>query len=472
MKPQKNSTKGPKRGIVKDIEFIILIFATVLYNLFFLKGVRTINYAFINEIFKSKLIEFFFTKVLYHLSPIFFIVNNLASLIFILLFYYITKEIFKNNKIAFYSSLMVLISPIYVFLFSSINHFFVFTILFLLGFLLKLKNQNILGSIFLIFSSFNYLFLILTLILILYFDVGRKNKSVLIFDFAALGIYSYYVFFRSFFDLKMAYYPIASITELLFELSYFLSVRLIVFILSIIAVVWLSYKKEFRFLDSLLLILISVSLLFSYLSKYSIIIGAILLNMFAGVGIYHLIYNKYSNSLFKVLILGLLFVLIAFPQPILVVKNLEKAHRFNEILEIINENQNRLHNLIVSPNEVCIYSIVGGKNAFFSDNLCSDFYESNNEKIFRTLAIKNKTSLLNTILVENKRTKEEEIKKFKDFLSITEVHTFRSFIRKNNIKGIVLSSTFETYINQKNPILLKIIKSYQNESNKIIFFES
>ncbi len=472
-KKRKNG-KNVKKDFLKEWNFIILLSATIVYNFVFLRSIRSINYAFLNELFKSRLLEFFFKKILINLSSIFFIINDLASLGFIMFFYFITKEIFKNEKIAFYSSLMILISPIYVFLFSSINHFFIFTILFLAGFFLKLKGHNISGTLFLISCSFNYMFLIASIFTILYFDFGKKKKTAIFFDIILLALYAHYVFLRSFFNLKFAYYPLASITEVLFELSSFLSIRLIVFILATIATISLSYKKEFTVFDSLLLLIILMSIFLSTYSKYSLILAALFLNMLSGVGIYYIIHNKRSHKLLKVLILGLLFVLIAFPEPILIVKNTTNAARFNEMMSILNFNQNLTKKMVVSPTQLCLFSVLGGKNAFFDNNLCSDFYNSNTRQILRTLSLKNSTTFLEKILVENNKPTNENLNRFNEFLSIIDLHEFQMFVKKNQIQGIILTSDLEQYLANENPVLLRIIKSYnKNQSeNKVISFES
>ena len=445
--------------------WVLLVIAT-FYNLLFLKGVKSIDYALINELLKSRLLSFWFRKLLVNFSNLTFIISNLASLIFITLFYFITKEMFNDKRVSFYSSLMVLISPIYMFLFSSVNHFFFFTILFLIGFLLKQKKRNILASIFLILSSFNYGFLISSIFLILYFDFRKRNKGIIVFDTVLFAVYSYYVYFRKFFDLKLTFFPIVSITEILFELSHFLSIRLIVFILAILAFIVLGYKKEFKYFDVLVIMLVILSLALAKYSKYSLILGSVFLNMSTGVSIKYILESKYSNKIFKVLTITLLLLLIIFPQPILVVKSLERAESFKETMSIINSKVNLSQKNIVAPKDVCLINVLGGNIAFFDNNMCSGFYYQDTDYVLRVLESQNKTSLLQQVIVEDNKPSEKSLSEFKEFLSIIDSYEFKKRIKEYNISGIILTKSFEEYLSRENSVLLTIIKSYQIKEPK------
>ena len=75
--------------------------------------------------------------------------------------------------------------------------------------------------------------------------------------------------------------------------------------------------------------------------------------------------------------------------------------------------------------------------------------------------------------MEDNKPSNENLNLFNEFLSLIDLHEFQKFVKENQIEAIILSSHFEQDLASENPILLRIIKSYKNQTNnKVISFVS
>ncbi len=335
-----------------------------------------------------------------------------------IIFYYLISEIMPDLKGL--SSLLLLVSPSFLYFFSAATKYTAAAFFILLGFYLFLKNRkNLSYASFLISGFFSIIGLFFVLLVFLYRYIRKKESS------------SFYIMFCGFiiiFLLQFYNIFILGLPEVLFgferiTLGGFLSFIIFGFggkyglgfftlVLSLMGI-YHYYKERYRFLFSYFVIFLFfiISFFIPFLLSYA----SFLLAFFAAVGLIPFIYGGWKSKLFRFLTLlvifcGLLFSLLVFYDR---VDNFEPNPEFFGAISFLKEQPTDY--VVLSDYRNGPYITYADKKSFVdTDYLYAfDVIEKNNDMqiLFNATNIDDALSIMNKydvkyVIVDNRMKKE------------------------------------------------------------------
>lgn len=253
-----------------------------------------------------------------------YILPFLIGLISLMLFYQILKENNLHEKKLIV--LLLIISPSFIFLFSTLNKFFFSVFLCLLGYWLLMHKNKIYRYlsllVFLILPIFNSKMAIIMGILLIYSILNKKDKGFILASiivlFSSTILFNGYIFYNShsfnfFFDLKKLTFH-GRLENLFTDLGSRYGLSIFASILAIFGIIPLwkkKYKNLFLFFSVLTLII------FSFFFSEAIFLINLFIAIFAAKGILYLYQKVWENEVLKkltifIFICGLIFSCLSF----------------------------------------------------------------------------------------------------------------------------------------------------------------
>ena len=239
---------------------------------------------------------------------------------FILFYFIITKIKFEIRGLA---SLILIISPTFIYLFSTLTKYSVVVFLSLFAILLHLNKKHKIALFLFIITGF-FSFISSTLILIIYsiYGIFKKGKKFNLLIFFLSWIIIFFVQFFKVFKIGVPetifgiiQFNINNIINIIFsDFGSIFGFSLFLFLMAIIGIYYIN--------DNLLktFIYYSVLIIFTVLTIYFnalIFLLVFLLAFFASYGIYSLFFVDWKSEIFKyltivILCCGLLFSIVAY----------------------------------------------------------------------------------------------------------------------------------------------------------------
>lgn len=239
------------------------------------------------------------------------IVQLLLGLLNLYIFFKIINEISKNSEIAFYSSLVLASSTVYIFLFSSINSYGLAIFLSLAGFYLFLKEMKTSFIFFLLLPQVNFYVFIAVILFLLIYTLFYPEKTRLFYIILVFSVFSgLYVLYTQPIYLQLF---LDSNNSGFLSLLGSLTGYSIPFLMLVLIGLTIQYKKSTIITTFLLLICI----LLSFSSAILRIFNVFILSLYAGVGIFFLINRKWElielkKILLMLVVCSFLFSSLAF----------------------------------------------------------------------------------------------------------------------------------------------------------------
>jgi len=240
----------------------------------------------------------------------------ILGLLSILLFYHILKNLKIKKKIRIIASLAFIISPLFIYLFSRPNYYFIPLFLNLLAFYLLLKNQKILTTLILALTPFfGIVHPIMGLLAILVYT-STKNKKLLVWFYITLIIVLSIILIKYVpILLKFGIPNIFNIDKLPVHKQLFsdlggkISLSIFALILAFVGMIVTWKKKHFYITLHIFFIIL---LLVSYVYNPALIYLNLLLAVLVAFGMLKLIEKGWESRFIKnftilILALGLIF---------------------------------------------------------------------------------------------------------------------------------------------------------------------
>lgn len=268
---------------------------------------RPSAYSLAQPLVFSYLKKFLPEQIIINIIPIIF------GLISLYLSYLILKELKVEPNINYLSLIILILSPPFIYIFSSYNAFTVITLIILLTFYLLIKKNIISYFLFFIIPFFGYQYSLLALLLALIYTIKEKNIK----EF-------YIILLISLFSLLIAYLPNLSkyglsesanfdkalkYKSLLSDLGGEAGISIFMIFLSLfgLSYLWKSKYKHFFIYITLILFIIFVF----YYPSFIIYLN-FLLSFLAAIGLIYIIRSKWESETIRkltmwILIIGLIF---------------------------------------------------------------------------------------------------------------------------------------------------------------------
>lgn len=427
---------------------------------------------------------------------------------------YFDKYELQNSVVAFISSLLLIFSPVFLFLSTSLNAYLFPLFLLFLGIFLVLNNKHYAALFFFVFSSlFDFSFLVVSLIFIAY-SIFKNHNVLYTFCFMLFVFSLFFLIFSGYLNIEMSYFPLLNSSEILFEFSNNLSIPFVIFLLGSIGLSFRGYNKTFSVIESLFIVSIVLTLFIGVYSSYVLVVSYLLVALFAGFGTYMLLFHSFKIRYLKVFIILMLLSLLIQTEITALNRLSLNEHmnvlnfiEFNDFFEefkdsALFDNKNKL----ILPFEYnCFVKEYEKVNGFFDEGLCSGLYQqkypiifkvlnnefieneeasflgSFNDNVFNTIENESvkyfeklrKDEFLNNSLKSVSKEKSsnsffidydlinfDEFEQFMIFFNLTSLREFNKFISDNNLSGIIVTPNFEEYIEKNNPVLLSILKTF------------
>lgn len=259
----------------------------------------------------------YFLSFIYSFDVV-FILPFILGISSVILFYYLIKKIRLNLLANFLIILTLILSPVFIYTFTTLNKHSLVIFLMLSAFLCfldKRKTLNMLSiPIFSVIPFFNKLAaLILVLLLFFYSMYNRKKNRQLILILAILLsitiTHSLFIYFKYGFPERTTFISLNYFKILLSDLGSQAGLAIFNLILTIIGIIvtWKHKKKLWLIYTTILILLLSLPY-FDYSNIYLKFIIAV----FTGVGFHKLVSMKWKLHFIRdlsifILILGLIF---------------------------------------------------------------------------------------------------------------------------------------------------------------------
>lgn len=335
-----------------------------------------------------------------------------------IVFYFLVAKI--KPELKGISSLLLVLSPSFLYLFSVATKYTVAIFFILLGFYLISIKKNWLAYIaFLISGFFSILSLLFSILLLLF--LALKNRKFR--DFYSVLICFIFVFVVQFHNIFSLGLPESVFLLNNFTFSNFFSfiilglggkygVGFFVLVLALIGI-YNYYREKYKFLFfyALLFLLLFISFYLTFLFSYI----SFLLAFFAAIGLIPFLYGNWKSGLLKFLTLlvifcGLLFSVLVFYDR---VNSFEPSPEFFGAISFLKEQQT--NSFVLSDYRNGEYITYAGKSSFLDNNY---FYAPNFTArmnianfLFNTTDIDTAVSTLNNnnisyILIDSKMREE------------------------------------------------------------------
>lgn len=295
----------------------------------------------------------------------------ILGLLAFILFYNITRKI--NFQIAEIASLLLIISPAFIYLFSTATKYSMAIFLSLLGFYFYLeKKEKTALTIFILTGFFSYIISIFILLMYLFYAQSNKKMK----SFVVLLIFNVITFLLQFNKIFTLGLPetffgftdkgIVSLLQLL--LSDFggkQGISIFLFLLGIVGVYYM-WKEKYKYL--IVYIILAILIIFSVYINFLVYYTAIILSIFAAYAILELLKSEWKSYTLKFLTIlalscGLLFSTVSYVDRI---THFTPSQGFAEGLEFLrNEN---ITTTVFSHYTRGSYLSYTGKRNYMDDN--------------------------------------------------------------------------------------------------------
>jgi asparagine N-glycosylation enzyme membrane subunit Stt3 len=277
------------------------------------------------------------------------IIPLIFGLLSMTLFYMIMENLRLKEKKRFFICLILALSPIFIYTFSTSSQFAIILFLNLLGFYFFIKKQKIFTYLsILVFASipfFNFFNALVTLILLFTYTIVKgvnRNK----FYFVSAGIilktliYHLYIFYRFGLPQTPSFISHNIIQNLVSDLGAKTGFSFFAILLAAVGLVttW-KKRREFYYIYVLALVLIISSIYFQDLAN--IYLNFVIVIM-AGYGLFFLIDRKWDTKIVKnasllLIICGIVFSMVSF---MIRFSSMPPYSEEIESLEWLNQNSN------------------------------------------------------------------------------------------------------------------------------------
>ncbi|MBS3145967.1 hypothetical protein J4414_04150 [Candidatus Woesearchaeota archaeon] len=237
-------------------------------------------------------------------------ISFMIGILSVILFYFILKNLNIKKRIRIIAVLTFIISPLFIYLFSRSNYYFIPLFLNLLAFYLLLKNQKILTSIVLLLTPFfGIIHPIIGLLSILIYTLIKEKKLSIWHYVTSIIVLSITLIIYLPILLKFGIDKLPVHQQLLSDLGGKISLSIFALILSLIGII-VTWKKKHAY--TALHISFAVLLLAAYFYNPVLIYLNILLAVLVSFGILKLIERGWESKFIKnftilIFALGLIF---------------------------------------------------------------------------------------------------------------------------------------------------------------------
>ena len=249
------------------------------------------------------------------------LILGLSSMTF---FYLILRELKIEEKKRFFICLILMLSPIFIYTFSTISQFSLITFLNLLGFFFFIKQKKIFITLSIItFASipyFNFFNALVTLILLFSYTISTKAERKKFYA-VSLGItlrtliYHFYIFYKFGLPQTPSFIKTSIIQNSISDLGALIGFSFFTLVLALVGLIvtW-KKKKEFYYIYIISIILIVSSL---YFGDYTNIYLNFIIVIMAGFGFFFLTDRKWQikairNASLLLIICGIAFSMVSY----------------------------------------------------------------------------------------------------------------------------------------------------------------
>ncbi|MBW2992583.1 hypothetical protein KY345_05175 [Candidatus Woesearchaeota archaeon] len=252
------------------------------------------------------------------------IIPIILGLLTMTFFYLVMKNLRLGEKKRFFICLILALSPIFIYTFSTSSHFAIIIFLNILGFYFFIKRKRL--SLFLAivtFASipfFNFFNALITLILLfaytIYNRVNRRRLYLVSFGVTLRTlIYHFYIFYRFGLPQRASFATQPIIQSLVSDIGAMVGFSFFTILLAIIGLVvtW-KKKKEFYYIYVVTLVLVLSSF---YFGDYTNIYLNFIIVIMAGYGFFFLIDRRWQIKIIKnasllLIICGIVFSMVSY----------------------------------------------------------------------------------------------------------------------------------------------------------------
>lgn len=252
------------------------------------------------------------------------IIPFILGILSVTFFYLVLKNLGLDEVRTFFVCLILILSPIFIYTFSSSSHFAIIIFLNILGFYFFIKKQRIFTFLaiftFATIPFFNFFNALVTWILLFTYTVSaRINKKK--FYFVSFGIttrtiiYHLYIFYKFGLPQKPSFIPTMVIHNSVSDLGAVIGFSFFTILLALVGLV-VTWKKrrELYYIYILALLLLISSF---YFGGYSNIYLNFILVILAGYGFFFLMDRKWQIKIIKntsllIIICGIVFSMVSY----------------------------------------------------------------------------------------------------------------------------------------------------------------
>ncbi len=240
------------------------------------------------------------------------IFSILISILILILFIIILKELKIENKISFLSVLLFILSPVFIYLISTISQNLTPLLFSILAFYLYLKSKyKALSFILFLFPLVNPLAALIVIILFIILIISKNKKQIyLLFpSFLTLIIYFIYLIYLSKFSSYFnPFQKVNSLSLIISDFGFNPGLSIFLLIASVYSLIHLwkkfSYSKQLYFAVIFLFIL-------SFFSSFALFLLAPIASVLAAFGIFNLHNKKWISGNLKIItITALMFGIV------------------------------------------------------------------------------------------------------------------------------------------------------------------
>lgn len=252
-------------------------------------------------------------------EPLIIFLPFLIAILTIAALFYLGRKLKLEERYLFFFLLLIILSPTFIFSFSTISSYTLFFLLALLGFILTLQRSKAKYFSLIFFAAATF-FDTLSIMLLLFFQIVfflSKKEMNKIYSFIALGITVVLLFFNKVaFKLPTAvgpFYPKNILPNLVSDLGGISGVGFFIILLAVIGLI-ITWKRK-NFISAY--ILLPGAILAYIYNNGTIFFISLVIIFFAAIGFVNLLDRKWTlDSLKKftllLLLLGILFSTLTY----------------------------------------------------------------------------------------------------------------------------------------------------------------
>ena len=359
-----------------------------------------------------------------------------------ILFYFIVKE--YKPEIKGLASLFLILSPAYIYLYSTPLKYGIVTFMLLLGIYLSIKKKVIASII--VFGLIGF-FSILTLLIVLFYSLAESLKTkkwertlyISLFLLSAFIVQFYKLVSLGLPEVILGFYtfPLPNMLNILFsDFGSIFGISVFTFFLSLIGI-YTYWKKKYKFL--LYYIILSILIFTAFYFNFVIFYLSFILAFFAALGFNNFLNHEWRSNTLRyftilVVICGIVFSGLAFLNE---TPNISPSNGFSEAFDFLKEQNST--SMVFSDYTRGSYISYAGRINFIDENT---FYARN----------------VQSKLLDSKR-----------LLHAKNINTATSIINRYNIQYIWLDRDLINHLWGKSEIELIFLLRYSPNNFKKIF---